>query len=47
MPFLGESASLRKAVDEKVRAAVITAEIGRVVEELKSRTGLTEVHWKD
>lgn len=47
MPFLGESSSLRKAVEEKVRAAVVTAEMGRVVEEMKSRTGLREAVWKD
>lgn len=47
MPFLGESPSLRKAVEEQVRGVVITAEIARAVEAMQRRTGLTQAHWKE
>ncbi|MFA7329916.1 MAG: peptidylprolyl isomerase [Candidatus Delongbacteria bacterium] len=46
MPDLDESASLKRAVLEKVRTAMIDAELGRLVDEMKHRTGLTEVRWK-
>jgi hypothetical protein len=47
MPDLDESASLRRAVEERVKAAMVTAEIARTVEETKNRTGLTEAFWAD
>ena len=47
MPDLSESASLKRAVTERVRAAMITTEIARTVEEMSRRTGLSEVHWAD
>ncbi len=46
MPDLDESAPLRRALVEKVRTAMIDAELGRLVDEMKHRTGLTEVRWK-
>lgn len=45
MPDLSESAGLRRAVRERVVAAMVTAEIGRVVAEMKVRTGLDTVVW--
>lgn len=45
MPDLDESPSLKRAVTEKVKTLMIDAEIGRLVEEMKRRTGLTEARW--
>ncbi|MDP2360494.1 MAG: peptidylprolyl isomerase [bacterium] len=45
LPQIAESVGLRRAVEERVRAAMITAEIQRTVEEMKRRTALTEVRW--
>jgi len=47
LPDLAESRSLRRAVGERVRAAMLAAEITRTVDEMKRVTGLGEVRWAE
>jgi hypothetical protein len=47
MPALDESPSLRRAVEAKVRELMVDAEIGRLVEEMRRRTGWTTPLWAD
>lgn len=47
MPDLDQSPSLRRAVDSRVRERMVDAEIGRLVDEMRRRTGWTTPVWAD
>jgi hypothetical protein len=47
MPDLDQSPTLRRAVESRVKEQMVDAEIGRLVDEMRRRTGWTTPGWAD